>query len=76
MDAGPSTGLSANMTIKNLGDPLTGWALMFAFPGNQRVTQGWSARWSQTGNQVTATNESWNGNLGAGATANIGFNRM
>ncbi len=69
-----NNGFTANVTIKNLGDPINGWTLRFAFPGNQRVTQGWSARWSQSGNQVTATNESYNGNLATGSSVNIGFN--
>ncbi|MGW0434997.1 glycoside hydrolase family 48 protein [Micromonospora sp. NPDC003197] len=69
-----NTGFTANVTIKNLGDPVTSWTLTFAFPGNQQITQGWSANWSQSGNQVTATNMSYNGNLGTGASTNIGFN--
>lgn len=69
-----NNGFTANVTIRNLGDPINGWTLRFAFPGDQRVTQGWSARWSQSGNQVTATNEAWNGNLATGASTSIGFN--
>ncbi|MDH6462674.1 hypothetical protein M2302_002854 [Micromonospora sp. A200] len=70
-----NTGFTANVTVKNLGDALTGWTLKFSFPNSsQRVTQGWSAKWSQTGSEVTATNESWNGNLGTGASTTIGFN--
>ncbi|MFI7080014.1 glycoside hydrolase family 48 protein [Micromonospora sp. NPDC049903] len=69
-----SNGFTANVTVKNLGDPITGWTLKFAFPGNQRVTQGWSARWTQSGNEVTAVNESYNGNLATGASTTIGFN--
>ncbi|WFE42714.1 glycoside hydrolase family 48 protein [Micromonospora sp. WMMD998] len=70
-----STGFTANVTIKNLGDALNNWSLKFAFPNSsQRVTQGWSAKWSQSGSDVTATNESWNGSLPSGASTNIGFN--
>jgi hypothetical protein len=68
------SGFSANVTIRNLGDPINGWTLGFAFPGNQRVTQGWSANWTQSGTQVTATSLSYNGNLGTGASTGIGFN--
>ncbi|MFG2106523.1 glycoside hydrolase family 48 protein [Micromonospora chersina] len=69
------TGFTANVTIKNLGDALTSWTLKFAFPNStQKLTQGWSARWSQSGSEVTATNESWNGSLGTGASTTIGFN--
>ncbi|GAB3809626.1 glycoside hydrolase family 48 protein [Micromonospora zhanjiangensis] len=69
-----SNGFTANITLKNLGDPINGWTLKFAFPGNQKVTQGWSANWTQSGTQVTATSLSYNGNLGTGASTNIGFN--
>ncbi|MFI2714247.1 glycoside hydrolase family 48 protein [Micromonospora sp. NPDC018662] len=70
-----STGFTGTVTIKNLGDALNNWSLKFAFPNSsQRVTQGWSAKWTQSGSDVTATNESWNGNLPTGASTSIGFN--
>ena len=70
-----NNGFTANVTIKNLGDALNNWSLKFAFPNSsQRVTQGWSARWIQSGSEVTATNESWNGSLPTGASTSIGFN--
>ncbi|MFJ6954825.1 glycoside hydrolase family 48 protein [Micromonospora aurantiaca (nom. illeg.)] len=70
-----NNGFTANVTIKNLGDALNNWSLKFAFPNSsQRVVQGWSARWSQSGSEVTATNESWNGSLPTGASTSIGFN--
>nr|MDT0658374.1 glycoside hydrolase family 6 protein [Micromonospora sp. DSM 115978] len=68
-------GFTANITINNIGDPLTSWTLRFTFPNSsQRVQQGWSANWTQSGSQVTATNMSWNGSLGTGASTSIGFN--
>ena len=70
-----NNGFTANVTIKNLGDALNNWSLKFTFPNSsQRVVQGWSARWSQSGSEVTATNESWNGSLPTGASTSIGFN--
>ncbi|WP_433372316.1 glycoside hydrolase family 48 protein [Streptosporangium sp. CA-115845] len=68
-------GFTANLTVKNLGDPLTGWTLGFSFPTTtQKVTQGWSATWAQSGQAVTAKNLDWNGNLATGASTSIGFN--
>jgi endoglucanase len=68
------TGFTANVDLTNTGaTPVSGWTLAFAWPGNQRITGGWSAAWTQTGNQVTATNLSWNATLQPGATANLGF---
>lgn len=71
-----NTGFTAQVQISNTGDPLTNWTLGFAFPGNQRITQGWSATWTQApgSNVVSATNMSYNGNLGTGQSTTIGFN--
>jgi len=67
-------GFTANVHIANLGDPVNGWTLTFAFPGNQQITNSWSATWTQSGHNVSAASMSWNGNLGTGGTADIGFN--
>ncbi|WP_433362838.1 glycoside hydrolase family 6 protein [Streptosporangium sp. CA-115845] len=68
-------GFTASVTVKNLGDPLTGWTLGFSFPTTtQQLTQGWSATWAQSGQAVTAKNLDWNGNLATGASTSIGFN--
>ncbi|MBP2705785.1 cellulose binding domain-containing protein [Microbispora sp. RL4-1S] len=69
-----SGGFTASIIIKNLGDALSNWTLKFRFPSNQQVTQGWSANWSQSGADVTATSMSWNGSIPTGGTTNIGFN--
>ncbi len=68
-------GFTAEVTITNLGAPLSGWRLEFQFPSaSQQVTQGWNAVWSQSGQSVTATNASWNGNLGTNQSVSAGFN--
>ncbi len=75
--SGPNQGgFTANLTLKNLGDPLTAWTLAFDFPTTtQRYTPtGWSANWSQSGTRVTATNMPWNGALATGAAVTVGFN--
>ncbi|GIJ79159.1 endoglucanase [Micromonospora phaseoli] len=70
-----SGGFTASVTVTNLGDAVSNWTLGFAFPdAGQRLTQGWSATWSQSGNAVTARSQSWNGSLATGASTNIGFN--
>jgi endo-1,4-beta-xylanase len=71
-----NTGFTANITIANTGTAaVNGWTLKFAFPTTtQSVTQGWSATYSQSGQNVTATNLSYNGNLAAGTSTTIGFN--
>src|SRR5690349_2536761 len=67
-------GFGGKVKITNLGDALSNWTLKFSFPSGQRVTQGWSANWTQSGADVTATSMSWNGSLGTGAATEIGFN--
>ncbi|MFG3557709.1 glycoside hydrolase family 6 protein [Micromonospora sp. NPDC047557] len=68
-------GFTANITIKNLGDPVNGWTLGWTFPNSsQRVQQGWSATFTQSGSQVTARSLSYNGSLATGASTSIGFN--
>src|SRR4051812_41322501 len=55
-----NTGFTSNITVTNLGDAInSGWTLGFDFPGNQAVTQGWSANFTQSGKHVTATNPAW-----------------
>lgn len=68
-------GFTATVTVKNLGDPVNNWTLGFSFPdAGQRVVQGWSATWQQSGSAVTAQSMSYNGSLGTGASTTIGFN--
>jgi pectate lyase len=70
-----SGGFTANVDIRNLGDPLNGWRLVWTFPnGSQRVSQGWNAAYTQSGAQVTATNTSWNAPLATNGSTSIGFN--
>jgi cellulose 1,4-beta-cellobiosidase len=68
------SGFGANITINNTGDPLNGWSLTFTWPGNQNNIQGWSANWSQVGQNVTATSLDWNANVPTGGMVGIGFN--
>src|SRR5439155_20642275 len=68
-------GFGANITVQNLGDPITSWTLAFSFPAGQQITQpGWGATWTETGGAVTGTSMSWNGNLATNASVGIGFN--
>jgi hypothetical protein len=68
-------GFTGNLTVKNTGTAAIGsWTLRFGFPGGQQIGQGWSATWTQSGADVTATNLSWNGSLAPGASTGIGFN--
>ncbi|MFI1197117.1 cellulose binding domain-containing protein [Micromonospora sp. NPDC020750] len=69
-----SGGFGANVTVTNLGDPLTGWTLTWSFTAGQTVTQAWNATVAQSGARVTATNVGYNGNLPTGGGTTFGFN--
>jgi hypothetical protein len=68
------SGFTAAVQITNKAAPVNGWKLQFAFAGNQKVTQGWSGTWSQTGAAVTVKDAGWNASLPTGASTTIGFN--
>ncbi|MEU9240922.1 cellulose binding domain-containing protein [Streptomyces sp. NPDC048385] len=67
------TGFQSSVTITNNMAAMSSWSLSFDFAGGQEVTQGWNAKWSQSGTTVTAANESWNGSLATGAGVSAGF---
>lgn len=66
-------GFGANVTITNLGDPISAWSLDWSYSGGQTVTQRWNAEVTQSGQQVTARNVGWNGSLATGATVSFSF---
>ncbi|MFG1647044.1 glycoside hydrolase family 48 protein [Amycolatopsis sp. NPDC049252] len=68
------TGFTANVSLRNDGAPLDSWQVGWTFLDGQKVQQGWSATFAQTGAAVTATNLSYNGHLGTGASTSFGFN--
>src|SRR5262245_53460640 len=67
-------GFGANVTIKNLGDAISSWTLVWSFPSGQQVTQYWNTTITQSGSQVTARNVSYNGSLATNGTTSFGFN--
>jgi glycosyl hydrolase family 62/cellulose binding protein with CBM2 domain len=67
-------GFGANVTITNLGDPLTSWTLTWSFGAGQTVTQAWNTTLTQSGSAVTAKNVSYNGSVATNGTASFGFN--
>lgn len=53
--------------------PRAGWSFAFALPAGHALQGGWSATFSTSGQNVTATNVSYNGSLGAGQSTQWGF---
>jgi hypothetical protein len=67
-------GFGANVSITNLGDPLSGWTLTWSFGAGQTVTQAWNTSLTQSGSAVTAKNVSYNGSVATNGTVSFGFN--
>ncbi|MFD9030729.1 cellulase family glycosylhydrolase [Streptomyces sp. NPDC059567] len=66
-------GFQGSVTVTNNSAALSSWSLGFDFPADQRISQGWGGKWSQSGATATAVNESWNGSLGTGVSVTAGF---
>ena len=67
-------GFTANVTIGNTGSSaINGWKLTFTFPGDQKITSAWSGVESQSGENVTITNESYNATIPASGSTSLGF---
>ncbi len=67
-------GFLADVYITNRGmAAIRNWTLTWTFGGNQRITNLWNGKVTQNGQSVSVRNESWNGVINAGATAQIGF---
>jgi cellulose 1,4-beta-cellobiosidase len=62
-------GFVVNITITNLGSPITAWTLGYSYTGNQTLSSGWNGNWTQSGKTVTVTNASYNGSLATGGAA-------
>ncbi|GGN07655.1 hypothetical protein GCM10011609_54030 [Lentzea pudingi] len=69
-----NTGLTETITITNTSSTaVNGWKLQFTLPGGQTITGGWSATYSPSTGQVTASNVSYNPQIQPSAQISIGF---
>jgi endo-1,4-beta-xylanase len=72
---GGANGFTANLTLTNTGTAPLSWTLTFTLPAGQALTPpGWSANWTPSGSNISATGLSWNTPLAAGQGTTIGFN--
>ncbi|MBM7494541.1 hypothetical protein JOD64_005763 [Micromonospora luteifusca] len=67
-------GFGADVSITNLGDPLSSWTLTWSYGAGQTVTQAWNTTLTQSGSAVTARNVSYNGSVPTSGTVSFGFN--
>lgn len=73
-DGPDSGGFQATIVIGNdCLSPVLGWTLALALPDGHTLHQGWSAQWSISGAQVTATPVGWNTVIQPGQSITIGF---
>ncbi|MET7479602.1 glycoside hydrolase family 6 protein [Streptomyces sp. NPDC005648] len=68
------TGFTAAVTITNNSAAKSSWAVKWSYAGSQKVTSYWNAKVSQSGADVTASNETYNGTLATGGSVSFGFN--
>ncbi|MEV4478620.1 cellulose binding domain-containing protein [Micromonospora coxensis] len=67
-------GFTGNVTVTNLGDPVSGWSLRWSFSAGQQVSQAWNATVTQSGSTVTAANVDYNRDLATNGSVSFGFN--
>ncbi|MBV9790191.1 MAG: cellulose-binding domain-containing protein, partial [Chloroflexi bacterium] len=69
------SGFNANVTIKNnSATAISGWTLAWTFGSSQQITNLWNGSYTQSGQNVTVTNVSYNNVIGAnGGTVSFGF---
>lgn len=72
---GPDTGgFAASITLTNdCRITIDGWTLRLSLAPDHGLQQGWSARWSASGSEVTASSLEWNSVLHTGDSTTIGF---
>jgi O-glycosyl hydrolase len=67
-------GFTAQVVIGNTGSAaITSWTLSFTFPGDQKITSTFNGGFTQTGENATLTNASYNGSIAPGGSVTAGF---
>ncbi|MDG6107266.1 cellulose binding domain-containing protein [Dactylosporangium aurantiacum] len=67
-------GYQAEVTVRNTGATASaGWSTSLTFPGTQRIASSWNAVTTQTGAEVTATNQPYNAVIPPAATTSWGM---
>ena len=67
-------GFQAQITVTDTGtSAISPWALTWTFPGDQKISSLWDASYTQSGEQVTATAESYNATIAPAGNVTVGF---
>jgi hypothetical protein len=68
-------GATVNIVIKNNGsEAIDGWTLKWDYAGNQKITNFWCGKITQSGTTVTVANAAYNSTIPAGGSVSFGFN--
>jgi acetylxylan esterase len=67
-------GFVAQVVIGDTGSSaISSWTLKFTFPGDQQITSDFNGTASQSGENATLTNASYNGAISPGGSVTVGF---
>ncbi|WFE26033.1 carbohydrate-binding domain-containing protein [Solwaraspora sp. WMMD791] len=66
-------GFQGDVRVTAGSSAINGWRVTWTFANGQTISQSWNATINASGSAVTATNVSFNGALGAGASTTFGF---
>ncbi len=67
-------GFQAQIVLTNTGTTtISPWTLVFTFGGDQKIASLWNATYTQSGEQVTVTNQPYNSSIAPSASITIGF---
>jgi hypothetical protein len=53
------------------GSTISSWSLAFTFPGDQKITSDFNGSASQSGENATLTNASYNGSISPGSSVTV-----
>lgn len=66
-------GFIAAVKVTAGATPISGWTVTLTLPAGTSVANGWSGQFTGTTGTVRVTNAAYNGRLGAGQSAELGF---
>jgi endoglucanase len=67
-------GFQAQIVLTNTATAtLSPWTMAFTFGGDQQISSLWDASYTQSGEQVTVTPESYDATIAAGSSVTVGF---
>jgi endoglucanase len=67
-------GFQGQVVLTNTGtSAIRPWTLTWTFPGDQKIGSMWTASFTQSGEAVTAVNESYNATIAPSTSVTIGF---